>query len=210
MRATARSCGFFRAQREALRGRPIATAGVWTRATLDALQHGAAQRMEERGRERASSLRPTKSVLKSLGDWTGDLRKSARTLRRQPAFTLTAIATLTLGIGANAAVFALAWHTSFRSLPYLNPDQLIRVFESNPAQNQPLSDVSPASLKAWAQQAKTLEAVGDFGRSNIIFPLDDNGELARSQSLSPGVFAALAVRPILGRIVLTDEERQPD
>ena len=200
----------FRAQRAALRGRPIAIAGLWTRAMLDAFRHGVAQRMDERGRERTPSLRPQTSALRSLGDWTGDLRKSARTLRRQPAFSLTAIATLTLGIGANAAVFALAWHTSFRSLPYPNPDHLIRVFESNPSQNQPLADVSPASLKAWAQQAKTLEAVGDFGRSNIIFPLDDNGDLARAQSLSPGVFAALGVRPILGRIVLTDVERQPD
>jgi predicted permease len=191
----------FRAQRAALGGRPVAIAGLWLRAMFDALRHGIAQRFEERTR---------RSVLRSVGDWAGDLRKSVRTLRRQPAFTLTAIATLTLGIGANAAVFALAWHTSFRSLPYPEPDRLIRVFESNPARNQPVSDLSPASLAAWAQRAKTLEAVGDFGRSRVIFPLDDNGELARNQSLSPGVLAALGIRPVLGRTVLTEAERQPD
>ena len=203
----------FRAQRHALRGRPIAAAGLWIRAVIDAFRHGIAQRFEEhdrRRREAGSSFAPRRSVLRSVSDWSGDLRKSVRALRRQPAFTLTAIATLTLGIGANAAVFALAWHTSFRPLPYPNPDRLIRVFESNPARNQPVSDVSPSSLLAWAQQAKTLEAVGNFGESRVIFPLDDNGELARYQSLSPGVLAALGVRPILGRIVLTDAERQPD
>ncbi|HUR20155.1 MAG TPA: ADOP family duplicated permease [Vicinamibacterales bacterium] len=203
----------FRAQRDARGRRPLALTALWIRAVMDALRHGAAQRLEERNRARraaSGSVRPRKSVLNSVGDWAGDLRQSVRTLRHQPAFTLTAIATLTLGIGANAAVFALAWHTSFRALPYPDPDRLIRVFESNPGQNQPLSDVSPASLQAWAQQAKTLEAVGDFSPPRLIFPLDDNGELARYQSLSPGALAALGVRPILGRIVLTDAERQPD
>ena len=204
----------FRAQHDALRGRPIAIAGLWTRAIVDGLRHGLAQRLEdknEHGRRRKASgatLRPDRSVLQSMSDWTGDLRKAFRSLRHQPAFTLTAIATLTLGIGANAAVFALAWHTSFRPLPYPDPDRLIRVFESS--QGQPLAEVSPASLAAWVQRARTLETIGDFGRSRVIFPLDDNGELARYQSLSPNVFAALGVRPILGRIVLTDEERQAD
>ena len=202
----------FRAQGDSLRGRPIAIAGLWTRALIDGIRHGIAQRFEERDRRRheTASMPADMNLLRFVGDWTGDLRKSVRALRRQPAFTLTAIATLTLGIGANAAVFALAWHTSFRPLPYPAPDGLIRVFESNPAQNQPLSDLSPASLQAWARQARALEAVGDFGPSRIIFPLDDNGELARYQSLSPGALAALGVRPILGRIVLTDAERQPD
>ncbi len=203
----------FRAQRDTVHGRPIAIAGLWTRAVADGLRHGIAQRFEERDRRRhatSASLRPVGNLLGSLDGWTGDLRKSFRALRRQPAFTLTAIATLTLGIGANAAVFALAWHTSFRPLPYPEPERLIRIFESNSAQNQPLSDVSPASLQAWARQATTLEAVSDFGRGGIIFPLDDNGELARYQSLSPSVFAALGIRPFLGRIVLTDAERQPD
>src|SRR5829696_7311962 len=130
-----------RAQRAALKGRPIAIAGLWTRAMLDAMRHGAAQRLEERARRRRisdPSLGSNWNALRSLGDWSGDLRKAIRSLRHQPAFTLTAIATLTLGIGANAAVFALAWHTSFRALPYPDPDHLIRVFESNAARNQPL------------------------------------------------------------------------
>jgi putative ABC transport system permease protein len=191
-----------RAQRAILRGRPLAIAGLWLRAVVDAFRHGMAQRMDSR-----SGNAP---VQPRVGQWSGDLRTAVRSLRHQPAFTLTAIATLTLGIGANAAVFALAWHTTLGPLPYPAPERLITILESNPAANQPLAEVSPASLKAWVQRATTLEAIGDFGRSRVIFPLDDNGELARYQSLSPGVFAALGVRPILGRIVLTDKERQPD
>ena len=198
----------FRAQRIALRGRPLANMGLWGRAIFDGIRHGIGERLEDRSRRRASGAEERPKFTGS--QWLGDLRHAVRSLIRQPAFTLTAVGTLTLGIGANAAVFALAWHTSFRSLPYPNPDQLVRVFESNPSRNQPVSDVSPASLAAWATRATTLEAVGDFSPSRLIFPLDDGGELARNQSLSPGVLAALGVRPILGRTVLTDADRQPN
>ena len=203
----------FRAQRSNLSGRPLAIAGLWLRAVIDAFRHGVAERMEER-HWRTNDMGNTQladtSVMRSAGLWSSDLRKAIRSLRHQPAFTLTAIATLTLGLGANAAVFALAWHTSFRPLPYPAPERLIRVFESNVERNQALSDLSPATLQRFGQQSKTLEALGDFGLSRVIFPLDDNGDLARYQSISPGVLAALGVRPILGRIVVTDAERQPD
>lgn len=200
----------FCAQLDTLRGRPLATAGLWTRAFADAIRHGLAERFDERTRRRRHAAFPpsARSFGRSIGQWSSDLRHAMRSLVRQPAFTLTAILTLTLGIGANSAVFALAWHTSLRPLPYPEPDRLIRIFESSAA--QPLAEVSPASLLAWAQRAKTLETIGDFGRSRVIFPLDDNGVLARYQSLSPGVFAALGVRPILGRVVLDDADRQAD
>jgi putative ABC transport system permease protein len=202
----------FRAQRDLRRGRPIAIIGFWWRAILDGLRHGIGERLEARSHRRRSATGEfaARRARFAGSQWFGDFRYAVRSLVRQPGFALTAIATLTLGIGANAAVFALAWHTSFRALPYPEPDRLIRIFESNPSQNQPLSDVSPQSLKTWAQQAQTIETVSDFGRSRVIFPLDDNGELARYQSLAPGVFAALGVRPILGRVVLTDADRQPN
>jgi putative ABC transport system permease protein len=201
----------FGSQREALRGRPFAVVGLWVRAILDGVRHGIGERIESRQRQLRVSRDASPFARRegrTGGQWAADLRYALRSLRRQPAFTLTAVATLTLGIGANAAVFALAWHTSFRPLPYPDPDRLIRIFESSAA--QPLAEVSPASLLAWVQRAKSIESIGDFGRSRVIFPLDDNGELARYQSLSPGVFAALGVQPILGRTVVTDAERQSD
>jgi predicted permease len=145
-----------------------------------------------------------------LHDVTGDLRVATRSLLRQPLFTATSTVSLALGLGANAAVFALAWHTSFGPLPFPDSPRLIRIFESNVGSGRPLTEVSPASTVAWATESTTIDALGIFGGSHLIFPEDDNGEPARYQSLSPGVLAALGTRPILGRIVLTDAERQPD
>jgi predicted permease len=200
----------FGIQRRAVAGRPAAIVTLWARALVDSVRHGFARRLES-GRRRRRWSRG--SVMRSAGwlvDWTGDVRKTVRGLGRQPAFAMAAVATLTLGTGANAAVFALAWHTTFRPLPYRAPEQLVQVFEAHAAMPGRLSEVSPASLRAWAERVEAFEAVGTFGRSRVIFPADDNGAMARYQSLSPGVFAALGVRPLLGRVVLTDADRKPD
>ncbi len=203
----------FTAQRRAVAGRPAAISMLWVRAVVDGVRHGLAQRFESDRRPRRSAVASDPGMKRSSGwlfDWTGDFRKVVRGLSRQPAFAMAAVVTLTLGIGANAAVFALAWHTSFQPLPYGAPEQLVQIFEVNTAMPGRLSEVSPASLRAWAERVEAFEAVGTFGRSRVIFPADDNGAMARYQSLSPGVFSALGVRPLLGRIVLTDAERKPD
>jgi hypothetical protein len=59
-----------------------------------------------------------------------DLRFALRTLRKQPVFTLVAVLTLTLGIGANTAIFSLLYQTLLRPLPYPDADRLVFVWNS--------------------------------------------------------------------------------
>src|SRR5256885_2833047 len=59
-----------------------------------------------------------------------DLRYAIRTLRKQPIFTLVAVLTLTLGIGANTAIFSLVYQTLLRPLPYPDADRLVFVWNS--------------------------------------------------------------------------------
>jgi putative ABC transport system permease protein len=67
--------------------------------------------------------------------WTSELRDDlkfgVRQLRRAPAFTAVAAATLALGIGANSAIFALVDATLLRPLPYRDPERLVRLYERN-------------------------------------------------------------------------------
>jgi hypothetical protein len=61
-----------------------------------------------------------------------DLAYGLRTLRRAPTFTLTAILTIALGIGANTAIFSVVHGIVFQPLPFPQPEQLVRVWSSNP------------------------------------------------------------------------------
>jgi len=73
-----------------------------------------------------------------------DIRYGLRTLRKNPAYSLVAIATLAVGIGAGTAVFSVASAVLLRPLPYQDPSRLVRVFETNPLRNWSRNIASPS------------------------------------------------------------------
>src|SRR6185503_7041486 len=74
-----------------------------------------------------------------------DVRYGLRSLRKNPAYSLVAIATLAVGIGAGTAVFSVASAVLLRPLPYQDPSRLVRVFETNPLRNWSRNIASPAN-----------------------------------------------------------------
>src|SRR5207247_2441549 len=83
-----------------------------------------------------------------------DLRYGLRALRRSPAYSLAAIATLAIGIGigAGTAVFSIASAVLLRPLPYAEPARLVRVFETNPLKDWTRNIASPANYADWRKQ----------------------------------------------------------
>ena len=85
-----------------------------------------------------------------------ELGYSVRSLSRSPFFTLSATMTLALGIGANAAVFSVVEAVLLRPLPYAEPDRLVRIWETNPAQGIERGHVSPGSFVDWRARTRTF------------------------------------------------------
>ena len=94
-----------------------------------------------------------------------DLRYAARALRKSPGFTAVAALTLALGVGANTAIFSVVNAVMLRPLPFAEPDQLVRIWESNVERGWPTFAMSHPNFLDFRAQAHELRvARGDQQR----------------------------------------------
>lgn len=92
-----------------------------------------------------------------MGNLMQDLRYGLRGLLRQPVFTLVAVVSLALGIGANTAIFSLVNAVLLKPLEFSEPDQLVVVWEVAPEIGFPLGDVAVANYADWKAQNKVFD-----------------------------------------------------
>ena len=133
------------------------------------------------------------------GDLAQDLRYAARMLLRQPGFTIAAVLTLALGIGANSAMFALVDATLLRPLPLPDPERLVVLWERTETSRHEF--VAAANLRDWRDRGQSFEAVGAF-RPAVASMVLSGGALAEDVPrhwVTSGFFDALGVKPVAGR-----------
>ena len=133
-----------------------------------------------------------------MEDLLQDLRYAARTLRKNPGFTVIAALTLALGIGANTAIFSLVNGVLLRPLPYAHPEQLVGTTVYFPK----------GPLVVMRQQSHTMQLVGVS--DNKEFNLTGTGDPVRlvGNSVSADFFSMLGAQPAMGR-TFHDGEDQP-
>src|SRR5437868_3316177 len=138
-----------------------------------------------------------------------DFRYALRALRKQPIFTLVAVLTLTLGIGANTAIFSLLYQILLRPLPYPDAGRLVFVWNTYPGINLPQASVSiPAYLDRRAQ-APAVEDATLFTRRSANLNEGGNPEQLGALAVTPSFFSALQRYPFLGR-GFSDDEAKPN
>jgi putative ABC transport system permease protein len=127
-----------------------------------------------------------------------DLRYALRALGRQPGFTLVALVTLALGIGANTAIFGIVNGVLLRPLPYREPDQVVMLWSH--WINWSRTWVSEGELADYRSQARSLEHVAAFSYTS--FNLTGAGEAVRVRAaqVQASMFPALGAQPIAGRL----------
>ena len=133
-----------------------------------------------------------------------DLRFALRTLVTQPAFTLVALLTLALGVGANTAIFSIVNAVLLRPLPYHEPDRVVLLWSH--WTNWAKTWVSQPELVDYQHQVRSLEHVAAF--SSTSFNLTGGGEPLRvlAAQVQPEIFAALGAQPIAGRVFKAEED----
>jgi putative ABC transport system permease protein len=130
-----------------------------------------------------------------------DLRIGWRSLRRSPAFAASAVLTLAIGIGGSTAIFSIVDAVLLRPLPFRDPDRLVRIWESHPADGTDRVDVSAANFDDWRRRSAAFEDLALFSvvTHPIVLGVGDSSIQATAASVSPNLFALLGVRPLLGR-----------
>src|SRR6185436_7533873 len=96
-----------------------------------------------------------------------DLRYGLRILLKQPGFTLVAVITLALGIGANTAIFSLVNSILLRPLPFREPDRVVRLLQASPKLGLTSWGVSQADFAAYRDQNRSFETVALFNSVGV-------------------------------------------
>jgi putative ABC transport system permease protein len=136
-----------------------------------------------------------------MADLWQDLRYGARTLLKNPGFTLIAVLTLALGIGANTAIFSVVNALLLRPLPYPQPEQLVKVFRTqpDPAKGMLPSIWSYPRFEMLRDQNRSFAAVVGFNQSPYNLTGTDAPERLQVEMVSDGYFPLLGVNAIVGR-----------
>jgi putative ABC transport system permease protein len=140
--------------------------------------------------------------------FTKDLRYGIRSLLKRPSFTLIAVVTLALGIGANTAIFSVVNAVLLRPLPYRDAHNIVTIWQNNARAGVSRNDVSPANFLDWKEQSSSFESMA--GIEPFGFSMIGNGEPERFRAwlVTADFFKTLATNPYRGRVFTSEDYQQ--
>ncbi|MGE5834289.1 MAG: ABC transporter permease [Acidobacteriota bacterium] len=202
----------FRDQRQALTGQPVRLLSFWmsaaydvaleafTARTLSETSWAGARRRDEQG---VSGKSRGGTVMRTL---FADFRHGLRLLRKYPASSLLALATLAIGIGANTAIFSVVDRVLLRALPYPDPDRIVMVWEKRPREGVMKNVVSPADYLDWRKRNTAFENMAGYAGGMASLTGDGEPVVVPGASVGWAFFEILKVKPELGRTFRPDDE----
>ena len=128
-----------------------------------------------------------------------DLRYAVRMLAKNPGFTLIAILTLALGIGANTAIFSAVKSILLNRLPYADADRLVTLWLEDASHGFPRDIYSYARFEDTRRDAKLLSDVAAYSSANLILTGTGEPEQLKGTRVSASFFSLMGVNPLLGR-----------
>src|ERR1044071_9401602 len=137
-----------------------------------------------------------------------DLRFAFRMLLKHKGFTIVAILTLALGIGANTAIFSLVNGVLLRPLPFPDAERIIYIEGKNPAAGITDSNISYLDFTDWSQQTDLFASTAAYWTGNADLSADGaEPEAVPRAGVTTGFFSVLGVQPVLGRAILPEDAK---
>jgi predicted permease len=161
------------------------------------IEFGGVERAKEECREARDS-----AVVQSL---IQDLLLGARILRKSPGFTIVAVLTLALGIGANTAIFSVVDAILLRPLPYPEPTRLVRIWETDPSHGSFKNTVNPFNFLDWRDNSHAFEAMAALVSSTHNLNAQGQPIAVPGLRVSPDFFSILQTPPAKGRTFVADD-----
>lgn len=146
-----------------------------------------------------------------MGSLVSDLRYAIRALLARPGFTVTAVLTLALGIGATTAVFSVVNGLLIRDLPYADGDRLVYIWSQNPARGWTRGDIPVVDAWDYRNRTSAFEDVAVLDRRTFTLTGTDRPERLAGHGVTPNLFDVLGVMPSVGRnFVESDNDEGAD
>jgi putative ABC transport system permease protein len=145
-----------------------------------------------------------------LGTVWQDLRYGVRTLLKSPAFTIVAVLSLALGIGANTAIFSVVNGILLRPLPYPEPERIVAVWHTPPQESFPgmtRFSVSPGNYLDWKEQSRAFEQMAIYQYTGLSLSAGADPVPVTGAAVSSDFFSVLRTQVEKGRAFSPDEEQ---
>jgi len=135
-----------------------------------------------------------------------DIRYGIRVLRKNPGFTLMALCTLALGIGANTAVFSVVYGVLLRPLPYQSGSRLVVLHQEALRASVPDFPFSVKEVVDYRERSRTLDSVVEYHSMVFLLLGDETAQRVQTGVVSANFFDVLGVQPLKGRTFVVGDE----
>jgi putative ABC transport system permease protein len=143
-----------------------------------------------------------------MGTLLQDIRYGVRMLWKTPGFTVVALLTLALGIGANTAIFSIVNAIVFRPLPYANPDRLVGVWVKDLRKSGSQYPTSYPTIRDWQSQSRQLSGIASYAFNRFHVTGAEGVDETRGVFVSTNFFDVMGVTPVYGRALQPSDDRE--
>ena len=136
-----------------------------------------------------------------------DIRFGARTLKKSPGFSLTAVVTLALCVGANTTIFSVIYALLLKPLPFPEPGRIVEIYNIFPKAGLPKEPCSIIQYQEYKSQTVSYETVGLWNSNIVMLGAEGSADRVTEAFCTPEMFEILGAKPVLGRFFTLENDR---